>query len=174
ERNTVASKLLPAHDAPARALLANHGVATDHLPVVVLYNGTVLTDPTEAELAEALGASTHPTRDRYDAVIVGAGPAGLAAAVYAGSEGLRAIVVEHDAVGGQAGTSSKIRNYLGFPWGITGGELAERASRQATQLGTEYLVARSATGLRAVGTDRLVTLSSGDEVTAAAVVLAGG
>ena len=174
ERNTVASTLLLAADAPARALLANHAVATDHLPVVVLYNGTVLTDPTEAELAEALGASTHPTRDRYDTVIVGAGPAGLAAAVYAGSEGLRAIVVEHDAVGGQAGTSSKIRNYLGFPWGVHGGELTERASRQATQLGAEFVISRGAVGLRAQGGDRVLTLSSGDEITAATVVIAGG
>ena len=173
ERNTVNARLLDADSDEGRALLAEHRTA-GRLPVAVLYDGTVLIDPRDDELAEALGARTHPAHDRYDVVIVGAGPAGLAAAVYAGSEGLRALVVEHDAVGGQAGTSSKIRNYLGFPWGINGGELAERASRQAGQLGTEYLVARSATGLRAAGTDRIVTLSSGDEVTATAVVIAGG
>ncbi len=174
ERNAVATTLLRADDAQGRALLAKHGVDTDHLPVVVLYNGTALTDPTNAELGEALGASTHPTQDRYDVVIVGAGPAGLAAAVYAGSEGLHAIVVEHDAIGGQAGTSSKIRNYLGFPWGVHGGELAERASRQASQLGAEFVIARDAAALRAEGADRVVTLSSGDEITAATVVIAGG
>jgi len=104
ERNSVATALWSTDDAEGRALLEAHAVDTDILPVVVLYNGTVLADPTDAELAEALGASTHPTRDRYDVAIVGAGPAGLAAAVYAGSEGLCAVVVEHDAVGGQAGT----------------------------------------------------------------------
>jgi thioredoxin reductase (NADPH) len=174
ERNAVATSLLSTKDEQARALLSKHGAGTDRLPIVVLYDGSVLTDPTDAELAEALGASTHPTRDRYDVVIVGAGPAGLAAAVYAGSEGLRAIVVEHEAVGGQAGTSAKIRNYLGFPWGVHGGELAERASRQALQLGAEFVVARAAVALHAEGSDRVVTLSSGDEIAAATVVIGGG
>jgi thioredoxin reductase (NADPH) len=174
ERNAVATSLLSTKDGQARALLSKHGAGKDRLPIVVLYDGTVLTDPTDTELAEALGASTHPTRDRYDIAIVGSGPAGLAAAVYAGSEGLRAIVIEHEAIGGQAGTSAKIRNYLGFPWGVHGGELAERASRQALQLGAEFVVVRAAVALRAEGSDRVVTLSSGDEITAATVVIAGG
>jgi thioredoxin reductase (NADPH) len=174
ERNAVATALLAVDDPRARALLGQHGVGDERLPVAVLYNGTVLVDPDEVVLAEALGASTHPTRDRYDVVIVGAGPAGLAASVYAGSEGLHALSIEHDAIGGQAGTSAKIRNYLGFPWGVHGGELAERASRQALQLGAEFVVARNAVALRTQGADRVVTLSSGDEVAAATVVIAGG
>jgi thioredoxin reductase (NADPH) len=88
--------------------------------VVVLYDGTVLVDPADDELAEALGASTHPARSRYDVAIVGGGAAGLAAAVYAASDGLSTVLVEQEAWGGQAGTSSKIRNYLGFPWGVGG------------------------------------------------------
>ncbi|MGD0985895.1 MAG: FAD-dependent oxidoreductase [Acidimicrobiales bacterium] len=174
ERNAVATTLLRADDPQGRELLAKHGVDVDRLPVAVLYDGTVLVDPREDELAEALGANTHPRQERYDAVIVGAGPAGLAAAVYAGSEGLRALVVEHESAGGQAGTSSKIRNYLGFPWGVHGGELAERASRQAGQLGAEFVVARAVTALRPEGADLLVTLSSGDDVIAATVVITGG
>ena len=174
ERNAVATAFVPADSDRARALFAEHGVGADRLPVAVLYDGTVLVDPPDDGLAEALGARTHPTRGRYDVVIVGAGPAGLAAAVYAGSEGSRALVIEHDALGGQAGTSAKIRNYLGFPWGLSGSELTERARRQVEQLGTEMIVTRRAQGLHAAGVDRVVTLSSGDEVTAAAVVLAGG
>lgn len=174
ERNTVATTLLAADSARGGAVLAEHGVAADRLPVAVLYDGTVLVDPAEAELAEALGAHTRPARASYDLVIVGAGPAGLAAAVYAGSEGLRAAVIEGEALGGQAGNSAKIRNYLGFHWGVSGAELTERASRQAEQLGAETIVARSAAGLSAQGPDRIVTLSNGDELAAACVVIAGG
>jgi thioredoxin reductase (NADPH) len=174
ERNAVATTLSSAGSPTGRALLAEHGVGGDRLPVAVLYDERVLIDPANDELAEALGARTHASRDRYDAAIIGAGPAGLAAAVYVGAEGLRAVIIEHEAVGGQAGTSSKIRNYLGFPWGVGGLELAERASRQAEQLGTEFVVARSAVGLRSHGTDRVVALSNGEEVTASTVVIAGG
>jgi thioredoxin reductase (NADPH) len=174
ERNTVATTLVTAESARARALLGEHGIGADRLPVAVLYDGRVLIDPMEIELAEALGARTRPAGGRYDVVIVGAGPAGLAAAVYAGSEGLRGIVIEGDAMGGQAGSSAKIRNYLGFPWGVSGGELIERASRQAEQLGAEFVVARRAESLRSDGADRIVTLSSGDQVTATTVVIAGG
>jgi thioredoxin reductase (NADPH) len=174
ERNTVATSLVAAGTDRARVLLAEHGAAADRLPVALLYDGRVLVDPTDAEIASALGARTRPAQSRYDVAIVGAGPAGLAAAVYAGSEGLSALVVEHDAIGGQAGTSAKIRNYLGFPWGVSGGELTERASRQSQQLGAEFVVARRVERLRAEGPDRVVTLSNGDEVTTATVVLAGG
>ena len=158
----------------ARALLDAHGLTADRLPVAVLYDGRVLVEPSDAEIAEALGADTHPPRERYDVAIVGSGPAGLAAAVYAGSEGLAAIVVEGEVVGGQAGTSTKIRNYLGFPWGVSGGELAELASRQAGQLGADFVFTRPAVALRAEGDDRIVTLAGGDEIVASTVVLAGG
>ncbi len=174
EGNHVATTLLAVDTERARVLLDAHGLTVDRLPVAVLYDGRVLLDPSHAEIAEALGAHTHPTRERYDVAIVGSGPAGLAAAVYAGSEGLAAVVVEQDVVGGQAGTSAKIRNYLGFPWGVTGAELAERASRQAEQLGTDFVFTRGAEALRAEGDDRIITLAGGEEIVAATVVLAGG
>ena len=174
ERNAVATALLPADTPAGRALLAERGLSAESLPVAVLYDGTVLINPANDELAEALGADTHARRDRYDVAIIGAGPSGLAAALSAGAEGLRAVLIEQEAVGGQAGTTSKIRNYLGFPWGLSGADLAERASRQAEQLGAEFVVARSAAALRPAGTGKIVTLSSGEEITAAAIVLAGG
>jgi len=174
EGNHVATTLLAVEAERARELLDAHGLSADRLPVAVLYDGRVLVDPTHAEIAEALGAETHPTRSRYDVAIVGSGPAGLAAAVYAGSEGLAAVVVEGEVVGGQAGTSTKIRNYLGFPWGVSGAELAELASRQAGQLGADFVFTRPAVALRAEGDDRIVTLEGGDEIVATTVVLAGG
>jgi thioredoxin reductase (NADPH) len=174
ERNTVATTLLSPEAARARSLLTAHELTADRLPIALLYDGRVLVEPTDVELTEALGANTRPTRERYDLAIVGSGPAGLAAAVYAGSEGLTAVVIEQYVVGGQAGTSAKIRNYLGFPWGVAGAELAERASRQAGQLGTDFVFTRRAAALRADGADRIISLSSGDEIVAAAVVLAGG
>ena len=174
ERNNVATTFLRAEDARAGDLLAQHGVDRTRLPVAVLYDGTVVVEPSEPELAEALSARTRPPHSRYDLVIVGGGPAGLAAAVYAGSEGVHTLVIEHDSFGGQAGTSAKIRNYLGFPWGLSGAELTERAARQMDQMGADSIVARRVVALRAEGDDRIVTLSNGDEVAARAVVLAGG
>jgi thioredoxin reductase (NADPH) len=174
ERNAVVTALHASDSDRGREVLTANRLAGDRLPVVVLYDGRVLVDPPDDELAAALGAPTHPARSRYDLVIVGGGPAGLAAAVYAGSDGLRAVVIEQEAWGGQAGTSSKIRNYLGFPWGVSGADLAERANRQAEQLGAEYIVARSVTGLRTDGADRVLTLSNGEELTACAVIVAAG
>ena len=174
ERNTVATALYRADSDAGRGLLERHGLSADRLPVIELYDGRVLVDPADDDLAEALGASTHPKRARYDVAIVGGGPAGLAAAVYAGSDGLSTALIEQEAWGGQAGTSSKIRNYLGFPWGVGGADLAERANRQAEQLGAEYIVARSVTGLRADGDDHVLTLSNGESLTARAVIIAAG
>jgi thioredoxin reductase (NADPH) len=134
----------------------------------------VLSAPNAAELAEALGAHTSPTAASYDVAVVGSGPAGLAAAIYASSEGLKTVAVEASAVGGQAGTSAHIRNYLGFPWGIRGADLAHWAGRQSEQLGAETVVARSVVSLEADGGDRVVTLSNGDTLRASCVILAGG
>jgi thioredoxin reductase (NADPH) len=174
ERNSVVTTLHAADSPDGRQVLDRHRVAAGRLPVVALYDGRVLVDPADDELAEALGARTHPSRSHYDVAIVGGGPAGLAAAVYASSDGLHTAVIEQEAWGGQAGTSSKIRNYLGFPWGVGGADLAERATRQAEQLGAEYIVARSATGVRADGSDRIVVLSNGETVRARAVIIAAG
>lgn len=149
------------------------GPSPASLPIVVLLDGRVLAAPSNAEIADALG-ETNLEEPRCDLVIVGAGPAGLAAAVYGASEALRTIVIEHEAVGGQAGTSSLIRNYLGFPRGISGGELAQRAYQQAWLFGAKYVFAREAKGLRVEGGDRIVTLSDGTEIIARAVVIASG
>jgi thioredoxin reductase (NADPH) len=143
------------------------------LPIVLLLDGHALPAPSNAELFDALGENEVAER-RCDVLIVGAGPAGLAAAVYAASEGLRTVLVERETVGGQAGTSSLIRNYLGFPRGISGAELAQRAYQQAWLFGAKYLFAREARTLRVNGADRVVTLSDGSELAARAVIIASG
>jgi thioredoxin reductase (NADPH) len=149
-------------------------------PVIFLADGRVLTTYTRAEVAEAVGAQVavgagvRPRSDAYDLVVVGAGPAGLSAAVYGASEGLSTLVLESTAIGGQAGTSSRIRNFLGFPAGISGGELAERAYEQAWMLGAEFVLMNGATELSAAGDGLQVTLSEGGQVTARAVLLASG
>jgi thioredoxin reductase (NADPH) len=163
-----------ADTAAGRRLLEEAGQDGSRLPVVLFHSGQVFVDPSNAELAEALGFGTRPAAGFYDLVIVGAGPAGLAAAVYAASEGLDTLVVEPQVAGGQAGTSAMIRNYLGFPRGIGGGDLANRALEQAWLFGANLVLAQRATGLRADGDRRLVRLSDGSEVAAAAVVVASG
>jgi thioredoxin reductase (NADPH) len=138
-----------------------------------MLDGHAIVDPSNAEIFESLGASSAEERV-CDVAIVGAGPAGLAAAVYTASEGRKTIVVEREAVGGQAGTSSLIRNYLGFPNGISGAELAQRAYQQAWLFGAKYVFAREASGLRADGIHRILVLSDGTEITTRAVVVASG
>jgi thioredoxin reductase (NADPH) len=172
-RNGVTTRLLSCDSAEGLDLLTGPlaGVA---LPAVRLWDGRTLAAPTEAALAEALGAHTSPTAAEYDVAIVGAGPAGLAAAIYASSEGLRTVTVEASAVGGQAGTSAHIRNYLGFPWGVRGADLAHSAGRQSEQLGAEIVVTRAAATLAADGGHHVLTLSNGDVVRARSVILAGG
>jgi thioredoxin reductase (NADPH) len=144
-------------------------------PVVVLWDGRVLVDPSDAELAAAYGVKTELDGDTgYDLAVVGAGPAGLAAAVYASSEGLRTLVVERETVGGQAGSTSLIRNYLGFPRGVSGAELAQRAYQQAWVFGTDLLLMQAASSLEPGGTRHLLTLSDGTSVEASSVILATG
>ena len=172
-RNGIPARVL-APGSPEGAGLVDGPLAGVALPALQLWDGRVLGAPTAAEMAEALGAHTRPTRAAYDVAIVGTGPAGLAAATYAASEGLQTVAIEAFAVGGQAATSAKIRNYLGFPWGIRGADLAAQAGQQAMQLVAEVIVVREATALRADGDDRVLTLSSGDLVQARSVVLAGG
>jgi thioredoxin reductase (NADPH) len=162
-------------DSPAgRRLLEQAGEDGRRLPVVLFRRGLALADPSDAELAGALGFGTSPAPGGCDVLIVGAGPAGLAAAVYAASEGFATQVLEPGVPGGQAGTSSLIRNYLGFPYGLSGDELTTRAMEQAWLFGAELILAQAATGLRADGPDRVVTLSDGGEVAAKAVILATG
>jgi thioredoxin reductase (NADPH) len=174
-RNRVPMRWLDVErDAEAAELLAANGVDPDALPVALLEDGTLLEQPTVPELAERLGCSAQPIAEHYDLAIVGGGPAGLAAAVYGASEGLRTVMVEREAPGGQAGMSSRIENYLGFPSGVTGGELAERAAVQARRLGAELVTVRDVVALRAEGAGRIVELSGGGTLSANCVLVASG
>ncbi|HEU4336649.1 MAG TPA: FAD-dependent oxidoreductase [Nocardioides sp.] len=144
------------------------------LPVVALPDGSVLRSPTPTELATALGLSTRATRPLYDLCVVGAGPAGLAAAVYAASEGLQVVVVERDAPGGQAGQSASIENYLGFPNGLSGADLTHRAVAQASRFGAEMVLARDVVGFETRGPVRAVLLEGSSDIEARAVLVASG
>ena len=162
-------------DRPMRELArATIGDDLARLPLVLLADGTALVMPTHAELAEKVGLQTAPTRPYYDLVVVGGGPAGLACAVYGASEGLKVLLVEQNAPGGQAGTSSMIENYLGFPNGLTGADLARRAAMQAKRFGTEVLVGHSAVGIRRHDPYKVVQLSNGQEVVCHALLLSTG
>ena len=157
-------------DPSVRELLGD----TSQLPVVLLEDGTALTQPSNPELADRIGLHTRADRPFYDVVIVGGGPAGLAAAVYGASEGLGTLIVEQAAPGGQAGTSSRIENYLGFPAGVSGADLARRASTQALRFGAELLSAQQVVSLRREDPYRVVGLADGTEVSCYALVMAQG
>jgi thioredoxin reductase (NADPH) len=174
EPNLVWTTYHPVGSWQAQQLAKQHDLSFDTLPVVVLWNGNVLVDPSRADVAEAMGAPTRAPSDTFDLTIVGCGPAGLAAATYGASEGLRVLGIEPYTMGGQAGTTSKIRNYLGFRWGISGGEFGQLAFAHAEDLGADFMMTRSAVSLRATGDLRIITLDNGDVVTSRAVVLAGG
>ena len=173
-RNGILHEFYAADTEAGQQFLARLGKGSAKLPLVAVYNGQVLEAPSNAELADAFGVNRPLGRRSFDLVIVGAGPAGLAAAVYGASEGLSTLVVEGEAMGGQAGTSSSIRNYLGFPWGVEGAELARRATEQAMWFGAVFRLMRSATALRSEGRELQLTLSDGTEVEGRAVVLATG
>jgi thioredoxin reductase (NADPH) len=174
-RNRVPARWLDVErDSEARELLRVAGVDGDRLPVALLEDGAVLERPTLLELAERLDVPMRPAQDHYDLVIVGGGPAGLAAAVYGASEGLRTVLVEREAPGGQAGQSSRIENYLGFPSGLSGSDLARRATTQARRLGAELVTVQDAIAVRAEGSGRFVELSGGGTLSANTVLVASG
>jgi thioredoxin reductase (NADPH) len=174
-RNRVPARWLDVErDGEARELLTVVGTDAEHLPVALLEDGSVLERPTLLELAERLGIAVQPTQDHYDLVIVGGGPAGLAAAVYGASEGLRTVMIEREAPGGQAGQSSRIENYLGFPAGLSGSDLARRATDQARRLGAELLTVQDAAQLRVEGAGRLIDLTGGGTLSANTVLVASG
>ncbi|HEY6595388.1 MAG TPA: FAD-dependent oxidoreductase [Asanoa sp.] len=162
------------HSSEGQALLDEVGLDGSRLPVAVHFDGTVLVEPSYPDIVAKLGLHTRPNVDRCDVAIVGAGPAGLAAAVYAASEGLSTLVLEPAVPGGQAGTSSMIRNYLGFPRGLSGEDLTNRALEQAWLFGSHLVVSQWATRLTARGSARVVRTTDGSEVRARTVVLAAG
>ena len=174
-RSGVPHAVLSAGSSQGQAVLAETGRTGATHPVVVVLDGAVLDDPSNTELARyGYRVPTEVEKTEFDVVIVGAGPAGLAAAVYATSEGLDTLVVERASIGGQAGWSSRIRNYLGFPRGLSGAELAQRAYQQAWVFGTHFLLTREVLRLRAQGSRYALEISEGAEVEAATVILAMG
>jgi thioredoxin reductase (NADPH) len=162
------------HEEEARRLLDLANLDSSALPVVLMPSGSVLTSPSNLELAKALGLHTTAEQPLYDLCIVGSGPAGLAAAVYAASEGLSTVIVERDAPGGQAGQSAAIENYLGFPRGLSGADLTHRAVAQAARFGAETVLAQDVVGFETRGPVRAVLLRGGGEIEARALLIATG
>jgi thioredoxin reductase (NADPH) len=173
-RNQVPYRWYAADEAEGRRLLEAAGADGLSLPVVITPDGEPLIEPADAELASRVGLATTPSKDFYDLIVVGGGPAGLGAAVYGASEGLRTVLVERLATGGQAGQSSRIENYLGFPDGVSGAQLTDRARRQATKFGAEVLTTRDVVGLEVCGSARRVTFADGTSIDAHTVILATG
>ncbi|MPY48993.1 FAD-dependent oxidoreductase [Streptomyces acidicola] len=173
-RNQVPYRWFSSDEPEGRRLLAAAGADGERLPLVVTPDGTPLVAPEDAELADRVGLATTPEAEFYDLVVIGGGPAGLGAAVYGASEGLRTVLVERSATGGQAGQSSRIENYLGFPDGVSGSQLTGRARRQAAKFGAEILTAREVTGLEVGGASRTVRFSDGSSIAAHSVILATG
>ena len=161
-------------DAETRSLLRSAHASEAQLPVVVFSDGSSLIQPTASQVAEKVGFRMKAEQPFYDVIVIGAGPAGLAAAVYGGSEGLRTVLIEREAPGGQAGMSSRIENYLGFPAGLSGQDLARRALTQAQRFGVELLSPQEAVSLRVAGPARIVTLSDGSELSGKTVLITTG
>ncbi len=173
-RNQVSYRWYSAEDEDGRQLLAAAGADGLRLPLVISAAGEVLIEPTDAEVATCVGLDTEPAEDFYDLVVIGGGPAGLGAAVYGASEGLRTILIERTAVGGQAGQSSRIENYLGFPDGVSGAQLSDRARRQAVKFGAELVTTREVTSIDLSGAARTVRFADGGSLATKAIILATG
>src|SRR5918993_1044892 len=163
-RNSVPYRWYNIEEPDGARLLAAAGATADDVPVVITPDGTALLSPSETEIAAAVGLTTTPTTDFYDLVVIGGGPAGLGSAVYGASEGLRTVLVERQATGGQAGQSSRIENYLGFPDGVSGAQLTDRARRQAVKFGAEVLTTREVTALEPRGAKRVHLVVRGDRL----------
>jgi thioredoxin reductase (NADPH) len=173
-RNQVSYRWYPADEPEGKRLLDAAEADGMALPVVITADGEALVEPSDSDLAARVGLATTPSAEFYDLVVIGGGPAGLGAAVYGASEGLRTVLVERTATGGQAGQSSRIENYLGFPDGVSGAQLTDRARRQAMKFGAELLTTREVTGLEVHGPARTVRFSDGSAIDAHAVILATG
>jgi thioredoxin reductase (NADPH) len=173
-RNLVPYQWFAADEPEGRRLLEAAGVGPEAIPLVVTPDGRAIVAGTATEVAAAVGLTTAPVLDFYDLIIIGGGPAGLGAAVYGASEGLRTVLVERKAIGGQAGQSSRIENYLGFPDGVSGAQLTERARRQAAKFDAEVLTTRDVVGLEVRGPARVVRFGDGQELSAHAVIVATG
>jgi thioredoxin reductase (NADPH) len=173
-RNQVPYRWYQSDEPEGKRLLDAAGADGLTLPVVITPDGEPLIEPTDAELASRVGLATTPSKDFYDLIVIGGGPAGLGAAVYGASEGLRTVLVERLATGGQAGQSSRIENYLGFPDGVSGAQLTDRARRQASKFGAEVLTTREVVRLEVCGSARRVTFADGSSIDGHTVILATG
>ncbi|MDI9928148.1 FAD-dependent oxidoreductase [Rhodococcus sp. IEGM 1341] len=173
-RNQLPYRWYMSDEAEGARLLAAAGVDDGRLPVVITTEGAALIEPSDAELGDRLGLTVSPSEEFYDLVVIGGGPAGLGAALYGASEGLRTTLIERTATGGQAGQSSRIENYLGFPDGVSGAQLAERARRQALKFGAEVVTTQDVVGLEANGAARTVRFADGRSISAQTIILSTG
>ena len=173
-RNQVPYRWYLCDEPEGARILSAAGLDDRRLPVIITAEGQLLVEPSDADLATRVGLATKPAEAFYDLVVIGGGPAGLGAAVYGASEGLHTVLVERLAAGGQAGQSSRIENYLGFPDGVSGSQLTERARRQAVKFGAELITAREVVGIEVNGSARTIRFADGSAIDAHAVVLATG